>query len=268
MPRFETREEYERWKRSRTGAPISSPQPPAPRTSQSPSATERGDGAGLAVKVLSAVGLLAAAALLIWAGYRLAPAPNARAAGVSPRAGPMPRFFSVGVLSCTSMALGYLLRRADADAAVEDGERVLRYPRVWRWIVPLSAPMPLFLLGFSWGLPRNREFFVVPMLGMTLLWLFSALEVFLAEIRLREDGLAKRTLLGKRVRISWEAIRAVSYNPGWQWFVISTRDARVRVSLYSAGLTSLADELQRRAPTLAGSDALRLMRSRKTSWFA
>jgi hypothetical protein len=206
-------------------------------------------------------GLVGAAALLVWAGYLAAPTEVREVAPLRGRVRPHLFAFVTGGL--TLAALGFLVRQSDVAARLEGGEHVLRYPAVWRWLVPLTAPIPLLLLGFSLGMPRNREVFAIGMLGLTVLWIFGALEVFQSEVRLGPDFVSGRTLLGARVRVPWPAIRIVEWNAAMQWFVIGSDQDRIRVGLFVSGLEALADEVARRVPSLAAAPALDVMRRRR-----
>ena len=136
-------------------------------------------------------------------------------------------------------------------ARVEHGSAIVEYGGAWRGvtIVFFLFPVAIAVLAMvSPPKPEERWFPLQIICGFLAIIVPLALEVFRRRLRIDQDALVSESPWTGSVRIPWDEVTAVSYQPAMCWYVIDSRgQGRMRVGMFMSGLETLAAALAERA---------------------
>ena len=167
------------------------------------------------------------------------------------------------VIVVTSAVLAWI--RGEATAPNTHGatarELEFRYGRRFRalaWLV-IGFAAPVVWAAFHFGFKEAAD----PYIFAGILAFFLAgggwmlLEAIRTRIAIDDAGMDATTGFRKPVRIPWQEVESISYDPIWAWLTIETvAGSRVHISRYLKGVNVLAQALRDRLPHTVRRDAL------------
>lgn len=174
---------------------------------------------------------------------------------------------SVATPVVTAALMWWLLRGGDAEAPVEDGALVLRYPAsfaAFGVLIALTGVGLVALVSFTSGLDLDREGPAVA--AVVLMFGIPGVVVIAIQrreiVRIRLDGIESRGAFGRVRQLAWSDVRRVSFGRMMSALSFHGVDGtNLRVSMYLVGTAALADIVERRLADRGGHEAVRELRS-------
>lgn len=167
----------------------------------------------------------------------------------------------------TAVAMWWLMRGGDAEAPVEGGALVLRYPRAFAGFGGLIVAFGVVIAAVLWVQSRPDA---LELVVMALVFGIPGLAFVAVQRRARVsvtvDGIEALSVFGRSRRIAWRDVDRVSFGRLMAALTFrSTDGVTVRASVYLVGIVAQADVVERRLADRGGREAVRDFRAYRQS---
>jgi hypothetical protein len=141
----------------------------------------------------------------------------------------------------TPMVIRWLLSRSKGSAERDGDAYVLRYGRGWATFIIVTGVLVVGLfVVLTFAVEGARAMTASIGALLAALFGFGIVDILKVAHRVDENGFERRTPWSPVVRIPWDEIVYVRYEPTARIFMRARTGAKLRVSVYLSGLGALA----------------------------